>query len=296
MRYVVPRAAAILVPGLIVLLTGPAASAGRPQGQSKVALVTVVAEAAGPIRDLTVKDFTVTEDGQKREVLSVELAEDPLSIALLVDSTQPPLGTIPPTQDLRTALATFVKAIRGYSPGVKIALSEVAGASVPKASLTAMPGELDSAIGRLYPNHQGDAVLLEALIDAGKLLATQPPPRRAIVSVDFNSREGSAERSMKSAAEEVHKAGATLWAVSVRGTGAPAQNREEVLNKIVQANGGLRLMPVDSPGLEPNLKIVANSLASQYTVTFTRPGGGKPKVTKMETSRGAKVQLTPWMR
>ena len=38
-----------------------------------------------------------------------------------------------------------------------------------------------------------------------------------------------------------------------------------------------------------------NSLASQYTVSFTR-GGDKPKVTKFETTRGAKVQATPWMR
>jgi hypothetical protein len=44
------------------------------------------------------------------------------------------------------------------------------------------------------------------------------------------------------------------------------------------------------------LRIVAHSLASQYTVTFTRPAGASPKVTKMETTRGAKVQLTPWMR
>ena len=42
--------------------------------------------------------------------------------------------------------------------------------------------------------------------------------------------------------------------------------------------------------------IVANSLTSQYTITFVRPGGGNPKTTKIETSKGAKVLLTPWMR
>lgn len=291
-----PRAALILVPALIVLYGGSLASSAGLQGQSKMALVTVVADGNGPVRDLTSKDFTVTEDGQKREVLSVALAEEPLSIVLLVDSTQPPMGAAPPTQDLRSSLISFVKTIQSISPGVKIALSEFAGASVPKVGFAAKAGDLDTTIARLYPNQQGDAVLLEALIDAGKLLETQPAPRRAIVCVDFNSREGSAERSMKGAAEAAHKAGATLWSVSVRGNVITTPIREEVLNKIVQANGGLRLMPVDASGLEPNLKIVANSLASQYTVTFTRPAGASPKVTKMETSRGAKVQLTPWMR
>jgi hypothetical protein len=101
---------------------------------------------------------------------------------------------------------------------------------------------------------------------------------------------------MKTAAEEVHKAGATLWSVSVRGSVVTTPIREEVLNKIVQANGGLRLMPVDASGLDPNLKIVAHSLASQYTVSFMRPAGSAPKAVQFETTRGAKVQLTPWMR
>ena len=175
-------------------------------------------------------------------------------------------------------------------------MAEFAGAAVPKTGFDARPEDLDAAIGRLYPNQQPHAVLLEALVDAGKRLGEQPPPRRAIVSVDFNSQEASAERTMKAAAEAVHKAGATLWSVSVRGTAPSPDNREEVLNKIIQANGGLRLTPVDASGLEPNLKIVAHSLLSQYTVTFMRPDGANPKTTKFETTRGAKVQLTPWMR
>jgi hypothetical protein len=206
------------------------------------------------------------------------------------------MGSAPPTQDLRSSLASFVKAVQAHNPGASFALSEFAGASVPKVPFGGKPGDLDAAIGRLFPNQQANAVLLEALVDAGKQIATQPAPRRAIVSVDFNSPEGSDERSMKAAAEAVRKSGATLWSVSVRGTALTTPMREEVLNRISQANGGLRLMPVDAPGLEPNLKIVANSLASQYTIAFMRPSGASPKTTKLETTKGAKVQLTPWMR
>jgi hypothetical protein len=287
------RAGAPLAAALCLLSTAHASS---PQAQPKMALVTVVADASGPLRDLTAKDFVVTEDGQKREVVAATLADDPLSIALLVDSTQPPMGSVPPTQDLRSSLAAFVKAVQAQNAGARIALSEFAGASVPRVPFGGKPGDLESAIGRLYPNQQGQAVLLEALVDAGKQLAAQPAPRRAIVSVDFNSPEGSAERTMKSAVDEVHNAGATLWSVSVRGNVVTTPIREEVLNKIVQANGGLRLMPVDASGLDPNLKIVANSLASQYTVSFARPGGGNPKAITFATTRGAKVQMTPWMR
>jgi len=283
--------------------------AARPQGQQKVALVTVVADATGPVKGLTAKDFIVTEDNAKREVVDAQLADDPLTIALLIDITQPPAGVIPPTQDLRTAVAAFVKAIQAANPSAKFSLSEVGGAAVTPVNFTAKFDELEKGINHLVPGDARNAVLLEALVDASKRLGDQPPPRRAIVSVDFTSQEASAERSLKEAVEAVHKVGATLWPVSVRGsaTGStdvsgmrstfqPSPLREEAFNKITQANGGMRLQAVDGAGLEPNLKIVANSLNSQYTITFMRTGGDKPKVTKIETARGAKVLLTPWMR
>lgn len=287
----VVRAGASVVAALCLLVTARAAA---PQGQQKMALVTVVADGSGPIRDLTAKDFIVTEDGQKREVVGAALADDPLSVALLVDTSSPAAGTTPPVQDLRNALTAFVKAVQSQNSAAHVSLSEFGGAAVERVPFS-KPGDLGNAIGRLYPNQQGQAVLLEALVDAGKQLAAQPAPRRAIVSVDFNTPEGSAERTMKNAVEAVHKAGATLWSVSVRGSVSTTPSREDVLNKMVQANGGLRLMPVDVTGLDPNLKIVANSLASQYTVSFMRTGGN-PKTTKFETTRGAKVQMTPWMR
>jgi hypothetical protein len=294
----IPRAIRPFIPLVagFLLATAVAPVDVRARQTQKIALVTVVAEASGPAKDLTAKDFVVTEDKVNREVVEAHLADAPLSIALLVDTTVPPMGVTPPTQDLRTSLAAFVKAIRTASPDAKISMAEFSGASVETVKFDALPLNLDQAVAKVYPNQPGNAVLLEALVDGAKRLGNQPPPRRAIVSVDFNSQEGSAERSMKSAADEVHKAGATLWAVSMRGTAPQSVNREEVLNKITAANGGLRLTSIDASGLQPNLMIVANSLASQYEVTFTRTGNDKPKSTTFATTKGGKVLQTPWMR
>jgi len=295
----IARAIRPFVPLVAVsLLTIAAAPAGLrvTQRAQKIALVTVVADAKGPVKDLTAKDFVVTEDKANREVVDARLADEPLSIALLVDTTVPPVGVTPPTQDLRTSLAAFVKAIRASSPGAQISMAEFSGASVEKVKFGALPLTLDDAVAKVYPNQPGNAVLLEALVDGAKRLNEQPKPRRAIVSVDFNSQEGSAERTMKAAADEVHNAGATLWTVSMRGTTPQSVNREEVLNKITTANGGLRLTSIDASGLQPNLLIIANSLASQYEITFTRTGNDKPKSTTFATTKGGKVLQTPWMR
>jgi hypothetical protein len=270
-------------------------AAVAPQ-QQKTALVTVVADAGGSVSNLTAKDFVVREDRATREVVGAELSAEPLFITLLVDTTQPPMGVLPPTQDLRRALSSFVAIIKGASPTAQLAMMEFAGAAVMSVDFTAEAAPIDSNIQRIFPNRQADAVLIEAMVEAGKKLSDKPSPRRAIVSVDFNSPDTSAERTMRQAAENIRKAGATVWAISIRGAAQSSSNREEVLNVVTRASGGQRLTGVEATGLEPMLKAVANSLLSQYTVTFTRPGNAEVKSTQMETSKGGKVLLTPWMR
>jgi hypothetical protein len=284
--------ARMVYPSILLMSFLPA-----PQtGTQKAALVTVVADASGPVHDLAAKDFIVREDNAKREVLGVTAADDPLSVVVILDTTQPPMGVQFPTQDVRSAMTTFVKTIQAGNPEAQIALMECAGAAVTTVDFTAKAPDLDKAIQHLFPNLQATSVTLEALAEAGKKAATRPAPRRAIVSIDFNTPESSNEQMMKTAIDSVHNAGATLWAVSIRGTASTVPSREEVLNKLTKANGGLRLSSVDGTGLEAMLKSVANSLTSQYVVTFMRPAGASPKTTEFETARGAKVLLTPFMR
>jgi VWFA-related protein len=287
------RAVSVFAALVFGLSDGPF-QAARPGDKS--ALVTVVAEAGAPIRDLKAGDFIVKEDGKKREVIDVKLADDPLSVALLIDTSQSPLGAARSPQDLRSAAAAFVKAIYAVNPDAAIALVKCGGAAVTTIDFTNKAGELDAAISRLYPDQQSSAVVLEALGDAGRMLAARPAPRRAIVSIDFNSSEGSNDRMVQQSADSVTNSGATLWAVSVRGTGPTSANREEVLNKMTKASGGKRFSSIDSSGLEGQLKNVAATLTSQYIVTFTHPGDGPAKSTTFETVGGPKVLLSPFMR
>jgi VWFA-related protein len=273
-------------------------------GAQKTALVTVIAESGAAIKDLTAKDFVVKEDNASREVVGAELASEPLFISLLIDTSQPPSGTPPSlTQDLRAAVTSFIKEVQKVTPDAQFSLAEFAGASVTTLDFTSKPEALEKTVIHLYPNQQGGAVLLESLTDASRKLVEKSTPRRAIVSIDFNSPEGSAERSMKKVAEEVRKSGATVWAISVRDAavplrdGGPSANlREAVLNAVTQQSGGLRLTTINSTGLDGALRKVANSLTSQYTVSFMRPGNGSPKSVAIETTKGLKVLLTTWMR
>jgi hypothetical protein len=305
-RSLRPCLALVIAATVLGLPARPALHA--EQSPQKTAFVTVVADAKGPLKDLTAKDFVAYEDNSKRDVLGAELSGDTLSIFLIVDTSAPLPGLPPPTQDLRTALATFVKTVKLGGSNVEIAFCPTSNAAVTAVDFGKLD-ELDTAIGRIVPDAASTSVILEALNEGGKALKTKPAPRRAIVSVDFNSQEGSAEKAMKPAIQSAHDSGATVWAVSVRGStnaqlGTASQqsaliannaNRETVLNEVTKANGGMRVTVRDPSGLESALKGVANTLASQYAVTFAHPGGSA-KATRFETTSGAKVLLSPFMR
>jgi hypothetical protein len=285
----------VLSTALALALT-PATAARAPQnGQQKTALVTVVDPSGVALKDLSAKDFIVREDNAPREVTAAELVTEPLFITLLVDTSVPPIGVAAPTQDLRRALANFVGIVRAANADAQMSLIDIT-ASVTTVKFSTEDAELNKAIQRLVPSQMSSAVLLEALVDACKSLKDKPSPRRAIVSIDFNSQEGSAERTMRKAAEDVRQAGVTVWAASIRGTANSAGTRDEVLNAVTQSSGGLRLTALEPSGLDSMLRRIANSLASQYSVTFARPGGGNLKPIRAETTRGAKVLLSPWMR
>src|SRR5207247_1811009 len=68
--------------------------------------VTVTTAAGGPVSDLAAGDFTVIEDGQRREVVQAAPAHDPLAVALLVDDSQ---AAGPHISDVREGLLAFAR-------------------------------------------------------------------------------------------------------------------------------------------------------------------------------------------
>jgi hypothetical protein len=279
----------------VPMIAGLAAPAQRDVVQ-KTALVTVVADARGPVANLGPRDFVVREDRVTRDVLAVQPATEPLFITLLIDTIRPPAGVLAATQDFRRGLAAFVSTIKDGNPDAQFAILDYAGATVTAIDFTSSAPTLHGYMQGLFPNRVADAVLIEAVVEGARKLGDKPSPRRAIVAVDFTARDSSAVPAMQQAAGIVYRSGATLWTVSVRTTSATSSNREEVLNVVTRTSGGTRLTIIDPSGLDATLKSVANSLLSQYTVTFTRPVNATVKSTQMEMAKGGKVLLTPWMR
>jgi hypothetical protein len=138
--------------------------------------------------------------------------------------------------------------------------------------------------------------MLEAIGEAARSMSTAETPRRAIVTVDFNSSESLSEGTMKAVTGDLSASGATLWSVSVRLPRAQGSRREGALNMLTKSTGGLRLVAGASSGLPVLLKRVAGSLASQYIVTFERDKDDAPGEITMTTAQGVKVHVSPMRR
>jgi hypothetical protein len=292
-----------LVCSCFVVLSAGIVPVAIQSSRERSILVTVLDQAGAPVRDVKPADLAVSEDGATREVIDVKPAADPLTIALLVDTSTPTMGVDAPTQELRTGLATFVKTIQGASPESQIGLWEFAGAAVQTVKFTAKTEDLTKKILRMFPTRQSGGVLLEALVDASKELAKKAGHRRVIVSVSFNSPEVSTIEP-KLVAEAVGKAGGSFWAISIQSNATASTSsqggtptREVILDNVTARTGGRRLTGVAATALEAQLKSIADALLSQYELTYVRPAGA-PDAARIDpvSRRGAKVLMTPWMR
>ena len=284
-----------LLAGFLLLAASSGLLLARESGQHSY-LVTVIAESGEPVTDLTGADFVVREGSKALEVISAEHSTFPLMVSVLVDMTQPPPGMPSPARDLRAALAGFVDAIRAAGGEPKIALVEVAGGAVTTAAFGADSAVLDAAIEKILPAHPADALMIEAIGSAARAMSTVDTPRRAIVAIDFNSSESAGEGTMKKVMGDLAESGATVWSASVRLPRSGGSRREGALNTMTRATGGLRQVAGAATGLDVLLKRIADSLASQYIVTFARSGDGLPGEIRMQLKDGRKVHVSPMRR
>ena len=291
-----------LAVALAAIVAIPAAPVAQEQ---KRIIVTVVDQSGAAVRNVTVEDLAVVEDGATRKVVEVKPATDPMTIAILVDNTKPTMGKNAPTQELRAALTTFVKIVQGASPESQIGLWEFAGAGIMIQKPTAKTDDLLKRISKMFPGQQPGGVLLEALVDASKELSKKGiGPRRIILSISFNSPEASTMEA-RDVAIAMRKAGVNFWAVQASGNGdnsaassGTSMTRDLVLNNVTRASGGMRLTGVSAIALEAQVKSIADALTSQYIVTYERPASAPSSVTDIQavSKKGMKALTAPWVQ
>jgi len=230
--------------------------------------VSAVDEKGEPVEGLGPDAFIVREGGQRREILRVSRATEPIDIALLVDNSAAVSDEI---TFLRESLSTFVAAMAADN---RIAIIALADRPTIFADYTSDPKRLADAIGRLFPMGQSGMTLLDGIAETARGLSRREGPRAVIVPVVTDGLEFT-NRYSRDIVAELKKAGAALHAVTVGlfpyAEEHGVRERSFLLDEGPRQSGGQRISLLSPNGLDPSLQRLARELKGQYKVVYGRP-------------------------
>jgi VWFA-related protein len=289
-----------------IVLAVPLASAQEPERPPSAAMtrhiyLSVLDKKGLPVGDLTERDVAVKEDGQQREVVSVERATAPLRIALLVDDSGPGLRFI------REGVGIFIQRLGGLA---EIALFSTGGRNSALVDFTGDVSALYQGVRQLTTRTTTGAYLLDGVHDALRALGERDAERPAIVVLMLEGPEFSNVRADR-LLDELQRSRAALHVVSLgkptlktmtAWSEMPTQSLRENLDENInrkkfiedgtrQSGGQFAQVLVDS-GIPTAMKSLADELASQYVLVYKRPNGSAApkKINVSATRSGVKVR------
>jgi hypothetical protein len=268
------------------------------QAIQKQLYVSVVDQNGAPVPDLGTSDIVVREDSVAREVLRVAAAEEPMQIAVLVDTSQTARNDI---SHIRQALPPFVEALtRPNEAGRKNEVAIIGFGERPTviADYSNDPAALKKGIDRLWSLDGAGAYFLDAIVEVVQGFKKREAQRPVIVAIVIEGRELS-YRMYDQVIDPLRSSGAPLYAVMigqpVNGLSDETRSRNIVVDRGPTESGGAREQLLTSMALAGKLKQLADQLTHQYVVTYARPQTLIPpeRVTVGTTKPGLVARGTP---
>jgi len=236
--------------------------------------VSVVDQTGAPVSGLGPSDFIVREDNVAREVVKVAPADDPMQIAVLVDTSRAARNNL---SYYRSALPPFLTALTNPTEsGRKNQVALIATGERPTVitNYTSNLSELLKGVNRLWSLDDSGAYLLDAVIETSQEQKKRETTRPVIVAITQEGPELS-YRNYDQALDALASGGAAFHALIIGQPAASlteeARSRNIVLDRGPKMTGGFREQLLTPLALDSRLKVLAQQLTHQYLVTFAHP-------------------------
>lgn len=267
-------------------------------GQELGSLYVEALDAAGlPVPDLTPADFIVSDDGVAATVVSAELADTPMRIAMLVDSGDR-LNEANATNPLRSGLNAFLDTL---SPQHEISLFTIARNIQRRVDFTTDRDELREGVGLIFPEGGASAVLLDGIKETWERRFEDDVAFPVFVLVLTDGSEGSSNYNDNEYAELVNTLinnGITIHTVMFTTRGGSQMTT--YATNLTENTGGLYENIGVPTGFAQALTTIAtrmgehfDQVSNRYRVVYERPDPPGAQISLRLSRGGIGVRLFP---
>jgi len=283
--------------GALVALALPCAmlparlAAERPAALGRDAFQTKTVTTAATVRDksgklisnLTDHDFVIKEDGQTQAITHFTSERTPLSVAIVIDTSQSLRGE--PMQVTRDAVRRFIES--SLRPDDEVALVSFNHAVSVAANWTTDRNRLRTALDTLTPT--GSTAVYDAVFKTMSLFTSRSLQRAAIVVIS----DGADSASNGTAAQLKRELSGTdlflYWIAVDHVEARPATrvNSYTIAEIAAQANGYSEVIH-KTEELDAALTRVVDELNHQYLMSYepSTPANGKLHTVRVSVTKG----------
>lgn len=273
-----------------------------PAQSAQQLYLTVLDNDGQPVLNLRPHEVSVAENGVRCEVLYLARPSGPADVSILVDTSE---AVVPSTTHVRRALAAFVDAMDGYARMSLMTFGDIPVRVVPPTTRLSV---LQEAVERVFPTVGAIPRFQDALIETVRDIRNRQPSRPALVIITSDQvatafateSPNTSARPVEQVIEVLQAIGAPVHIVALRSSASfdiagrgvfdrasafsgTADNnmrnsimaRETrdwlmALETASQRTGGRLVNTYASAGLATPLLEIANEVAGQYILTYSR--------------------------
>jgi len=247
---------------IAALLAAQALSAPQTTFRSGIEVVELdvsVTRGGVPVAGLTARDFVLTDNGTAQEVQSVTLEQLPLSVTMVLDTSQSVAGDR--LQRLVQAGEGLVDALHPDDRAALVTFSHAVDLLVP---MTGDTPSIRTALGAMTGN--GATSVRDAIHLA---LQIQPHDRsRPLLLVFTDGHDTASWLTEDAAIDSAKRAGVVIHAVRVES--------DSFLDRLTQLSGGRSWSATSDRQLQELFTKALDEMRARYLLTYTPRGARQP--------------------
>ena len=268
--------------GVVLAVLVGAAASGVAHAQEVERFIKVTDRDGEPVTDLVASDFRVEHDGRRVDEVRVELVDQPLRVALIVDDAD---GALAFFRYLRDYLPEFVRALPDDS---EIGLILLSGRPRTVVDYTDGPDRVIETLGEFFVEEDRAAGFFDGLEETvDRWDEDLRWPILAMVATDGPAQNPPTDGRFRAVMERLFERGAIvnslIMMLPTRASGGGYQTA--VANNAAQVTGGWHdTVPGPSQIIGDKLQEMAAEIRRQYeetryqySVSWEVPGGADPE-------------------